>query len=213
MKLKINLLLIWLVFTCLNLQSQTYIGFKIGGVLSTFSADEEILDGVELSSKLGISVGSYISFAIGADFAIQPELYFVQKGSKFDDSFDQASFIFNYTELRVIGKYEFGSDDLSGFAFIGPSFGYFLNGKLKDEESGQTEDFDPDDTDFNRTELGLNLGFGINLPLGFADAVVDVGYLYGLSSLNEDPDDGKISNRGININFGLKFPLGTNAKE
>lgn len=219
-------LIFTLMFNLLALAAfaQISIGPRAGINLASWSLGGEIAEDLpSAKSRLSYLFGAVAEIRINDNFAVQPELLFVQKGARFEESetdpvLGTASYEFtavtNNFEIPVLlkGGTSFGSGRFD--VLVGPSFAYSMNGKLKTKATfmGQTEeeeeDIDFDDDEFSRTDLNLQFGAAFTFNVGGASVFVDGRYLLGLTNLNtSDDDDSTVKNKGIALSVGALFPL------
>jgi len=181
-----------------GLSAQSTIGIRAGVISSKFDVQNgDIAEDYE--SKLGADIALVADFPIGI-FSISPEFHWMQKGAKLQDldgSVGDASRTFNYLEIPLLAKLNFGKK--VGFFFLaGPSVGYLLNGTDKDED-GQTNDIDLDF--YKRMEYGLHAGGGISIGL----IRLDIRYIYGLTNVFDDDSEVEIMNTSIGAGLSLIF--------
>ncbi|HNE28537.1 MAG TPA: porin family protein [Saprospiraceae bacterium] len=216
-----------LVFTQHIVNAQIAVGLKTGGHFSTAGVTET-LDQLTPDFKLspGFTAGVVSEFNFGDYFALQPELNWVQKGFRWDESLGvpignidipvgaEAIIRTNYLELPLLAKGKFGNDVVQAYVAAGPSIGYALNGKLITKPRLLIE-FDPIKTDLNLNNLdyerfevsavgALGVQFNIQNVKIFADARYTHGFteLYNFPLVNE-----KIRHRGISANIGVMYNL------
>ncbi len=121
---------------------------KAGLTLSTF----EVENTSGMTSRMGLIAGVGYNINIGDKFSIQPELNFVQKGSKSKSNFDEFPYgggyieyrssdeaRLNYLQMPVMFKLTFG-DATKVYINAGPSIGFGLNGKGNFKTSVYEED-------------------------------------------------------------------------
>lgn len=206
--LKLSLSLAALMFLSVGLCAQATFGIRAGVNIATQNYDTDGLD-VSFDSKIGLDIAVLVELGITEQFAIQPELHYIQKGYKVDDFFgfgEEATFTVNYLDLPILGKLTFG-ESVKFNALLGPSFGFALSGKTEVGDESEDLDFDEDDG-YQRFELGLVIGAGVSLPMGDVSSIFfDVRYILGVSNLYDDVDDEdiKATNRGLNIGIGYMF--------
>ncbi len=120
----------------------------------------------------------------------------------------------SYIEIPLLLKVGTGFGIGRFDVLLGPSFGYALNGKIKTTLSiaGQVEtetrDLDFENDNYNRSDLGAQVGASLGINLGSSTRLfVDGRYLLGLSNVNSDENtsDQTIKNRGIALSGGLLF--------
>ncbi len=180
----------------------------IGGLnLANLSVDPDA--GVDISNRTAFGIGGILSFGVGETLALQLEPMFLQKGAKLklsEQGFTlEAEIKVSYIEVPAMLKFAFGSGDTKPYVMAGPTVGYLLSAKVKDDMEEQDIKDDVKNIDF-----GLAFGGGVSLPMGNNTLFVEARYSLGLSDINDDPDDPdtSIKTRGIQIMAGITFPLG-----
>ncbi len=179
----------------------------IGGLnLANLSVDPDA--GVDISNRTAFGIGGILSFGVGETLALQLEPMFLQKGAKLklsDQGFTlEAEIKVSYIEVPAMLKFAFGSGDTKPYVMAGPTVGYLLSAKVKDDMEEQDIKDDVKNIDF-----GLAFGGGVSLPMGNNTVFVEGRYSLGLSDINDDSsDDTKIKTKGIQIMAGITFPLG-----
>ena len=225
------LILLFLFASAASVQAQTFIP-RAGITISTLQADEFVKEmDNEIQSQTGFVIGLGYAIPVGTFakgiFSVQPELSFVQKGYKVDDSGDfagsesyyhlttQQEYTINYLEIPVLAKYEFGSDKLRIALQAGPSLGFGLGGKFKSSMRVQDE-FEYDDTtdtegdirfydsdEVNVASFDHNVDFGLQAGAGvtlFERIALDVRYGMSLTNLNHEE---KSKNRVLQLSVGV----------
>lgn len=189
--------------------SQIAIGPKVGFNFANISvASDDFYSNV--GTLTGSSIGAVLEIGTSDKFAIQPEIAFIQKGLTID--FEEFKTIqrFNYIEVTGLAKFKFGANGLSAYLAAGPSFGYALSASITDGETGEKEHFDfSEEHEFNRAEVSLALGGGLNVNLGNNTLFTDLRYLAGISNLigSDDPEDPRATNQGLLLTVGILFNL------
>ncbi len=110
-------------------------------------------------SKVGFHFGLVYNIDLIGSFAIEPGLYFSQKGFKLND--EDANM--NYLEVPVNVKFKFLDLSVIGLdAHVGPFAALALGGKIKDD-NGDWDLFDKDEGNSKRLDFGLQMGLGVKL--------------------------------------------------
>lgn len=207
--------------------AQIAVGVKTGGAFATVGVTD-FLDQVTPDFKYapGFTAGVVSEINFGRYFALQPELNFVQKGFRWDESYGvpignveipigaRATIRTNYLEMPVLAKLKLGNERVQGYLAAGPALGYALNGQLITRPQVFIA-FDPIKTDLNLDNLNYErwevsavgvagVQFNFNGLKLFADARYTHGFteLYNFPIVNE-----KIRNRGISANIGVMLDL------
>jgi hypothetical protein len=168
-------------------QNVTRVGVKGGVNFSNFRIGDEFADN---NIKAGLNLGLFFKLPVSEAVAIQPEILYSSKGSKFEyDNFLQGEgeyrFNFNYLELPIMGVFSLG-DHFNIQA--GPYVGYLTSVNIKDmNENGSIQGVkDLNEKSFNRFDYGLAAGIGAD----FNGFIAGVRYNYGL---NEVADSGTLA--------------------
>lgn len=190
-------------------------GLKIGASLTNFYGDDVGLleeAGVDLTSRIGVSVGGFITINIAEVFAIQPEVQYITKGSKWKgEVFGFTGKIWinaTYLEIPVLAKITIPTQgSVKPSLFAGPAIALKLSGKYKEEFDGDTYEEDLDElkgTDFGLV-IGGGLDFGLGAP-GTGSVSVDIRYSLGLSKVFDiDGEDLEIKNGAFSLMIGYSF--------
>ncbi|MBK9336246.1 MAG: PorT family protein [Lewinellaceae bacterium] len=206
--------------------AQLSIGPRADINLATWSLDDEAQSEIgngDPQTRLSLLFGAVAEIRINDNFAIQPEVNFIQKGVRFEESERdpilgdisvELDVLLNQIEIPIMlkGGVSFGAGRFDVLA--GPSFSYSLNGRLKNtttyagETESESEDIDFEEDEIARTELGLQFGAAFSFNLGStAKLFVDGRYLMGLTNLNTTEEAFEVKNRGIALSAGVLFPL------
>jgi hypothetical protein len=152
-------------------------GFKGGVVCSQLGG------GIHSDGKLraGFLIGGFIGFPFLNDFTIQPELYYIVKGS--------SNYDFKYLELPVLLKYDIPTaGSVIPSTFFGPSIALRLSSRVKFGNSKVYEKIDIKDIDF-----GLFIGGGFYFKAGPGKVCFDARYSIGLTNLKKGADFSKFN--------------------
>jgi hypothetical protein len=192
------------------------VGPMAGVSLSTFSGDDVDFisdEGIflEKGTRTGFAVGGFAEFEFGANFAIEPQLLYLQRGAKYSGSVDDgtgtlvgvsSSLNVDYLQLPVLFKAELRKPDskLTPAVFVGPAIGFNISCKINAEGAGSELSQDcPDDT-VSSTDFSLVFGAGLEYD-GFS---LQGRYDMGLGSI---ADDGDVKNSGWLITLGYGFRI------
>ncbi|WP_374549979.1 porin family protein [Flavobacterium sp.] len=183
------------------------IGIK-GGLNITNLYTEEVDDNNLLTS---FNAGLYTNIPISNSLSVQPEFLFYRKGAElvYDNAFvsGTARFKLNYLEIPVLLKANISKNFNIHF---GPYFSYLIDGKVTNESSSSSFDFENDlsNDDFNKFDYGLAAGIGLD----FSSTSIGLRYDYGLSTVGKERNfagttytfpDGKNSALSLYISFKL----------
>lgn len=171
------------------------IGKGVKGGLNFANLSGEDVDN-DMEMKMGIALGGFLTYKINDNLAIQPEIYYTQKGSYFEESGYEVTYTYNYIEIPILFKVPVSQFSL----FAGPALSYNLDAEVEvdsdwDSGSGKIED--------NRdTLLEFVLGAEININ---ENILLDARYDMGLSSNDNSTEGFAVHNRVFSIMAGYRF--------
>ena len=174
-------------------QAQVSLIPKGGITLSNISFDQ---DQPGQKSRLGYVAGLGLNIPITSDnfFSIQPELLYIQQGTRLS----AGSYGLNYAQLPLLLKINFGGEGFPIYVNAGPSFGYLLN--------PPTRIGDVNFTDPKRLDIGLQFGGGFGVKAGPGNVLLDARYGFGITDINNLTNGGDALNKSKNNVF--QFTLG-----
>jgi opacity protein-like surface antigen len=171
---------------------------------------------ISFDTKTSFYVGGTVDFGVSDVISIQPGLSFISKGTKLNndsftfgsDEFDPTEKVtlnFNYLELpvNVLANFKLGN---SGKFFVGagPYFAYLINANVKYGSTKEDIKFGENESEFKRTDFGINFLAGYQLSNGFN---IHAGYGLGLSSIADSDlsDDITFKNKVFSVGVGFSF--------
>jgi len=163
-----------------------------------------------VESKMGFCIGAFITYNILDMFAIQPEILYTTKGAKSEEELWgrtlKGSINLSYLEIPVLAKFLIPSQsNIKPSFYAGPSLAIKLSGKKRGEYNGDVKKEDLQNV--KGTDLGLVIGAGLDLNLGFlgqGKVTVDIRYTFGLTSISEIRRHDE-KNKAISLMIGYKF--------
>jgi hypothetical protein len=192
---------------------------------------DEVADGMNMEegfngfsfdnkSRIGFSLGFIVDCPVIKAFSIQPELYFIQKGTKLkgdgyitvNDGWNNYTFNVeedlimqtNYIDLLVLPKYNLSEGKVKPYILAGPGVGYLVTSKMKvkvkieDESDSDSEDYEG----FKNFDFNFNFGFGFD----FSGSIrLDARYQLGIISILDDGSGYDLRNSGIAVNLVAIF--------
>lgn len=223
---KIYLSVVALCFA-MSAMAQVQVGPKLGLNLNKIADGEKTSEGIRKPFKTGINIGAAFSFPLNENVAIAPEFTYSQKGGKaiiesVDFSYAQT---FNYIDMPVLVRASFG-DLTKGYFNAGPTFGYWLGGRVKTSSNDndvsidarivfvdESDNIEEDQTPYpkkyvNRMEVGLAIGGGVMFDTESGDFLLDLRYNAGLTNLfGEEIRDavGRYKNSGLSLSVIYLF--------
>lgn len=217
-------------------------GFRVGlnmttqstestGFVSTFRSVERgwsFFDDYAAHTRTGFQIGGFITFDLNAQFSIQPEFLYTEKGVKVEGVGTMRNgdlyFVYNfhekikltYLEIPVLVKFRFPTQGkLRPSLFAGPALALNLSGSeqidLQAAMSGGPDELtlhgNPDITNLKGSDIGLVVGGDIKILTGSANFILDVRYTIGTSEVFEDVDPDSIPIIDFDELFPSKFPV------
>lgn len=173
------------LFLCVAANAQkpipgvTGMGFKLGFGIADINTDDDTLDEF-LDSHVGFSGGAYLTYNLNRQFAIQPELLLVVKGTEKDLFLAWAKWVSTYLEVPVLLKFDAMPDGpVHPNLFAGPALGVLLSSSFEAKESIFDNSIDVDVTDGMKT-ADFSLVFGAGLD--YKHITIDARYTLGLTN-------------------------------
>ncbi len=182
-------------------------GINLGLNMANISYSEDLPDEFDKTSRMGLNAGAALEVGLNEMMAVESGLYYTMKGSKssyeFMDEKHEYTTALDYLVIPIKVKVKFSMPGLKPFVTVGPELGFLLSAKSKNDEEIDIKD------DIKSTDLGLDIGFGVELPVNDNTLVVNVVYNLGLMDIgdSENESDETAKNTGIYILIGGK--LGT----
>ena len=198
---KIFLSFVTVAIVHLSAYSQATFIPKIGLAFARTSGD----DISDEEAKTGLLVGAAFNLPLDEDLiSLQPEVLYIQKGTKQDGS--RLRRRFNYVEVPILVKVSIGTDQIKGYFNAGPSLGFGVSSKqrLTDDSYGKVT-FGGDPGFAKRIDVGLQFGGGVGFEAGPGSLILDLRYGVGLLNVYEDRS---LKNRALALSLGYALPLG-----
>jgi len=178
--------------------SHNRLGIRVGGVISKQDYDDGGAVAENPEAIIGLDLALLYAIPIkGGFFMIQPELHWMQKGYKINDTalYGDITSTLNYLELPVLLRINLGGS-LKLFGFAGPSIGFLLSGTYEDSNGEQ------DPTDYlDDTEISGHIGIGA----GLGTLELDIRYITGLGDISDSEYLDNVKNSSYDIGLSLKF--------
>lgn len=185
--------------------AQVKIGLAGGANFASYTISNKGSN-VDLTHKLGISIGAMAEYKLAENFAARILFNYIQRGGESDIILPGGNvhhkIYFNYIEVSPYLAYRFISTNIPLKIIGGLSFGYLLNAK---SESKGTQVNIKDD--FNSFNISGDLGIETDIPLMEKTSLLINGlYSYGLINISKNVV-GSIETRDISINVGFLYKL------
>jgi len=188
--------------------------------------------GGEIENTLNPTFSIPVEIRLSTMAVIQPELSFSQKGARITqktssittsgektNSFMNCRYKLNYAHMPVLLKLSPIHKKVNFSVFMGPNLGVAISGTEETlYETATSEgawanvesrkvDIGGNSSEFDRVEVGMIFGGGIQYQLNRSKLVLDVRHQVGLGHDAHPGNEGNISNQGTSISFGYMFEL------
>ncbi len=182
------ILILTLAFAVAANAEETAFGIKAGVSFASIVGD----DTDDLKSLTGFMGGGFVAFPLSPTISIQPEVFYAQKGAKYDDGGTDGSIKLDYIDIPVLFKYTMAGESARPYFLFGPAVGFRVSSKLSEgDESVDIDEF------ISSTNFGLVFGLGVN----FQKFLLEVRYDVGLSNIWDFENIDSITNK--NSVFGI----------
>jgi len=157
--------------------------------------------------RAGLTDGIFLTFGLGRSLAVQPELLFVMKGSRYvngrgSDAYRETMSL-EYVEMPILVKlYLPVLRRLRAHVFAGPAPALNIRARVETRFAGDVQEESLDD--LMGVDLGFAAGAGLEIPSGRGRVTVDLRYTAGLTTLSKRPDD-DIRNGALSLLVGYLF--------
>ncbi len=220
----------WLFIAALTgtaVQAQTSIGNRVGVGLfdHVLKADEEVddhwmEDQVQLVAP---TITVPVEIGLSKHFALQPELGFVQRGSRNKADYGTSTFQVNSIEFSLLAKGFMEVGRWKPYVFAGPSINrplsvrsYFEPSASSNVGPSQELVMTADDYPLEITQISATAGLGAAFRIGVPWLFVDYRHLWGLTPMMKIDfvdvnmnvlKDGRLYDRGNIFSIGIMIPL------
>ncbi len=169
----------------------TAFGIKAGVNFANIAGD----DTGDLNSLTGFVGGGFVDIPMSPTLSIQPEVFYSQKGAKYEEMGTDVSIKLDYIDIPVLLKFTMAGESARPFFLFGPSIGFSASSKVS------AGDVSMDLEGVASTDFGLVFGIGVN----FQKFLIEGRYGLGLSDIN---DDETITQSNNNTAFQLMLGYG-----
>lgn len=175
-------------------------GGRLGMNWSTIRSDfEEGLD-----ARTSGVIGVFTRHKLNNQFYIQPEINYVLKGAsrRFTDNLNNIydfRLSFDYFEVPVLFKYNFGSLPTDGFkpeVFLGPFIAFNLSSSI---EVKDVPNSDASIENVKSTDFGIAFGTGIGFSVDYIDILLELRYTLSLSSFDDNINQADLRNGKLGV--------------
>jgi hypothetical protein len=187
-------------------------GLKLGIDFSSLPKAGEVIDQIagqqssESSAKIGVLLGGFVTMPITDRWAFEPELQFVMKGVKLDESASGGGGTFTastrYLEFPLLIRYTITQGTYIGYVLAGPTFAVKAGTSATLERPDRTAEVDIDPA-IRTFDGGIAVGGGVEYRRYF----FELRYTQGLSDVAADefPHPDSLRNRVFAFAAGVRF--------
>lgn len=210
--------------------SQASVGGFFGGINIAKIAEDPQEEGFELSSRMGFLIGGIGLTKLSSSVSLIIAPAYIQRGTKIEATFEDPSFSelgtteqswrLGYADVPVLLRINFTRNAAGGpYLLAGPNIGILINAKARVESvkiGGVPQSIRDGDVDikeaFKKVDLGLNIGGGIEFPVGNAagsSLFLEATYNLGVFNIADtvEGDNTSVKNRGFHLKGGIMFPV------
>ncbi len=186
------LLILILAFAVTANAGTTTFGLKGGLTLANISGD----DTDDLDSRTGFMIGGFMAIPVSPAISFQPEVFYAQKGAKFDLGGTDVTIKLDYIDIPILFKYTIAGESATPYFLFGPSIGINVTSEFSsDDASVDIGDF------ITSTDFGLVFGVGVNIQ----KFLMEVRYDLGLSNIWDIDGAPSNTNSVIGLLVGVNF--------
>lgn len=181
-------------------------GIKIGLSMSSFGGDDRDIEKEGMpETRYGLGAGGFLTFGLGPNLALQPEVLYVIKGAVFGPDDDGFKIKFAYLDVPVLLKYRFpttGSTRPNLYA--GPVGSIRLSADVRLREDGTETNFEYSDyvKDF---DFGMAVGGGLDFVMAGNTITFDLRRTFGLTKWPVGFERPSVKNNGWLVMAGVGF--------
>jgi hypothetical protein len=193
-------------------EAQIRIGILTGLNLGSITTPDEFLSlpNIKLYNLNGFTIGFIGEFTLTNTIRLQIEPRYIQKGQKselIDPKFTSKIIsTFDYLELPILVKAEFGESDFRPFVLAGPNIGFLLSISSEAFYDGQSVLVNTSKKGYKANDFALDFGAGVEYKItSILSLSSSIRYSLGLLNIHIGPVP--VKTRGTQIFIGCLFSL------
>jgi opacity protein-like surface antigen len=212
-KMRIHAAAWFMLMSCISIgaHAQATLGLGIRGGINFANAALEPLGTDETTSGMtGAVLGAVFEYAVNDMVAFQAQPAYCRRGVAIEypflDSRWKETAKLAYLEIPLLVKLNFGTTNIKPYLFAGLDVAILMSAKGVFDTDGQSVERDLDKGDFNNTDLGLDVGAGMEYRLDRSIGLfLDARYSMGITDINIVSDRSSWKSRDIKICAGVLF--------
>lgn len=185
---------------CVQVNAQTALGLKLG------FQNTDLYDYSDASSVTTTNYGLILNFGYSHVASFQMEVNYSPKGSVYTFIDEEIEEVYNYLEVPLLLKLNFGANNLNYYGLIGGFAAVPYD--IKTVSGGQEEKGGglSDENGFDGLDLGLHVGAGLSYNIGPGRILGELRYATGFEGLPDEFVDPKalLFSVGYLFTFGNK---------
>jgi len=177
------------------------VGLKAGLALHNFGGEDDDLLFTERAreARRAMTAGVWAEYAVSSTVSLQPELLYVGKGIRYEDTDYERTLAFAYLDVPLLVKYAVARGERARLGlFGGPVVSYLLSARNEVSTPGLTDDVDWADMVAD-IDIGLAVGVGLDLDVGGRVLALDLRRTLGLTSWAGDNLEDALGKDGLRI--------------
>ena len=184
-----------------NGDSKWSYGVKLGVNMANMTLDPSP-SGLDMKMRTGLGIGGIVNYNLNEKMNVRTDVLYLSKGAKMEATGFSGENKISVLAINPMYTYQFATwacklahgKQAGAFAEVGPELALKLSAKDQDDKT----------LDYSGTEVALNLGVGINIPVGAKMLSPELRYSMGLTNVStKSGQTAKTS--GIQIMFGYMF--------
>ncbi len=181
-------------------------GVKAGLDMSRFTGkDAKTAFGKNLEYEPGATAGLFATYRFNNTFAVQPELLYSVRGSRWTSTDDTPAYKarIDYVEIPILAKAEFPTQgSFQPNLYIGPDFAFRV--RARETIPGQSSQVNIK-SDVKSSDIGMALGAGTGYALSHGQITADARYILGFSKIDNTQSNLAIHNGTFSFILGYSF--------
>ncbi len=205
-----KLILVFLITVLPLVTVRSQFSAKAGLNLAIGELSSSLAD-ISTEPLLGFNAGVYADLKIAGPLYLNTGIVYSQKGVKYESNIigtsltSEADMLVEYIEIPINARFRFDIGKPYITVYGGPFVAFGVNGVFKYRNSDNEDaeiDFGSEDGEMNKTDIGMNAGFGV----GFSSIELSVNYNMGFDNTwNLDDELLFYRNRVLSFNVAFKF--------
>ncbi len=167
--------------------------------------------------RTGVAIGAFIIYKFNGYFALQPEAYYSQWGSKGGDETAGQSLRIHYVEAPILAKFFFRNRSyLTPYVVFGPAPFFRVGCNVERHEGASTQEGGCDDwvaetplgnapIELKNLTINVVVGVGFDLEVWGGAFGLDARYSVGLTTIDNSDFGTDMKNRGVQFLLGYAF--------